>query len=401
MKAVSEFVHKLFVDKQFDCLTVSFGCKQVNGSYTDEKSIRIGVREKLNKGDIPPGKLVPKTITVDGITYQTDVFVAPPMTASMAMPIACNSPEPSINSLPTNDSAFRPLIGGTSLTTDATPGVGTLGGMVIDNYDGTIAGLTNNHVAVPNAPGTPYHRLPMFQVSDPLYGAKFAQYGTIPCYQGGGFIGNVKRRIPFRSYNTCDVALINLNTAICSTGSWQQRGSPFTAPPPFASTSEINSLNANVPIFVCGRTTGPKGGFDSACQIRVTDIYQSVAVDYGTIANPNLVSFYNTLSFSSPVTNSIVSWGGDSGAFLYAFLSGAWKLVGINFAASNSITFGSFGTAARIDEVAAALNVVAYQGSAIPVNAAAPSYVDVDYYANLANDAITHLGKTYWVAGRL
>lgn len=74
IKKVKEEVEKIFDQTGDDVLSVSFGYKKKSGEFTGEKSIRFGVIEKKPINEIPPEKLLPYSITIDGVEYKTDVF---------------------------------------------------------------------------------------------------------------------------------------------------------------------------------------------------------------------------------------------------------------------------------------------------------------------------------------
>lgn len=65
---------KLYENTDDTILSVGYGCKSTGGVYTEEKCITFGVVKKLPENEISSEKIIPKTITVDGVVYKTDVY---------------------------------------------------------------------------------------------------------------------------------------------------------------------------------------------------------------------------------------------------------------------------------------------------------------------------------------
>ena len=65
---------KLYENTDDTILSVGYGCKSTGGVYSEEKCIAFGVVKKLPENEISSEKIIPKTITVDGIVYKTDVY---------------------------------------------------------------------------------------------------------------------------------------------------------------------------------------------------------------------------------------------------------------------------------------------------------------------------------------
>ena len=74
---VKNELERLIDSNPYDAHEVAYGCKHTNGVYTEEKVIRFGVERKLPTDQITPDKIIPKTITINGVEYKTDVYVAP------------------------------------------------------------------------------------------------------------------------------------------------------------------------------------------------------------------------------------------------------------------------------------------------------------------------------------
>jgi hypothetical protein len=102
---------------------VSVGLKQINGTATDEFSIRVYVTEKKDPNSIPPNERIPKSI--QGVP--TDVNQ-----------VRVNTPH-------FDTARYRPITGGIQIT-NGVDGFGTLGCLVTDDTDGKPLLLSNFHV---------------------------------------------------------------------------------------------------------------------------------------------------------------------------------------------------------------------------------------------------------------
>jgi len=407
----------LYSTNAYKVVQVAFGQKQKNGTYLDKKCIRFGVVQKVPAYTLPPEWVIPKTITIDGVDYETDVYVAPEQV--VAQPAYCNPP--GTNSVPPvvtapvsyNRALAVPLSGGVSFSAPPQTGfvnAGTLGGVVMDLFDYKIVGLTNSHVG--STPGGNIREAvtPLIIASDTTWGATASAYQNIKQeqpsswdnYPSVNYISTLKRAYPLTTTGTnyIDACVVNLNDSIVSTSSWYPLCANFYTPPIFATTTEINSLSVNTPVFKSGRTTGPIGD-TNACKLIIsnTSTVLSVAYDFG-----NNLTFSNCLTITSPSTNTVVGSAGDSGSFVYALvnstnpLTSAWRIVGLFFAGA---TDGSSGYACRIDNVANLLGLSAYTGTTVSATPSLCSYVTLPYstYSNTISTTIG--GKTYWQVGRI
>lgn len=79
VEKVKERIKSLYNETDEEIVSVSYGYKQISSSYTEEKSIRFGVARKKPLSEIPPEKLIPKTILIDGVEYKTDVIEVKPI----------------------------------------------------------------------------------------------------------------------------------------------------------------------------------------------------------------------------------------------------------------------------------------------------------------------------------
>ena len=371
--------------------------------------------------ELPPEKIIPSTIVIDGVEFKTDVYVE---TEAFALANSCQTS--SVYNL--NRNKYRPLSGGISIGNSAGAGyaqVGTLGTIVKDNVDNKLVGLTNLHVcakhidgsgAVPfllnwqggsSDPNTAYFSIrsynPIFQPGIGDGGSQF--YNNPP-----DFIGTTKRWYPINyyfndqqippssNYNYIDAGIINLNDTLLNNDSWRPVGAPFNTSPPFASTAEINSVTLSTPLFRSGRTLGPLGSGTGCDTLSTTHLNLTADVGGYAVAGASSWGFTFTDCIRFASTSIAVASGGDSGSILYANISGSWKIIGLIFAGPAD---GSYGLANRIDRVARYLNVSYWDGSG-GWSATPNAYTDIilpndsNYYT--AVSAVTG-GKTYYQVG--
>lgn len=432
---LKEAVQNLHLDNVYGTLQVAYGCKQSKGQFTEEKCIRFGVEKKVPLDQIPEDKRIPSTITVDGVEYKTDVYVAPakiftygamrkieaeetnaaisPMTLAACNNYGDSAVPPNVSPpVSYNRATTRPLRGGVSMCHPPPTGyvnAGTLGAIVVDDFDGKMVGLTNNHVCSP--PGGALGGTCRFFANDTNYAAEYSKYNNINIYQQSSWdsglvnkssdkIGVTKRVFPLSStgINYVDCGIVNLTASIVDINSWDIVGATFGGTsPPFASTAEIDAITTSTPIFKSGRTTGPIGPDTySSCVIQVTNT--SVSLYVGGYADDNLdnVLFADCISIES--SSTIVGLGGDSGSIMYAKIGGVWKIIGLYFAGDN---IGSYGLACRIDRVSKLLHVSPYTGGTVDANPNTPIYTTLDLatYGSQASASIG--GKTYWQVGKV
>ena len=415
---------KLFEENNYDVLSTGIGFKRIKGQLINVKCITFGVKNKLPLSSISPDKIIPSSFIIDGETVFTDVYEE---SSFSIQPSYCfnsgdqsvppNVPPPvSLNRLKT-----RPLSGGVSGAAPPVNGfvnAGTLGGVVVDLFDGTIVGMTNCHVGA-SPGGTDYQASVALSVpststasiSTFTYGARASAYQNINFYQPSSWdsgivenpsdlVGAMKRAMPVRlppGINKLDVCLINLSDDIVSSNSWFPLSAPFNSPPDFATSEDINNITLNDPIFKSGRTLGPLGNDTSSCDLRLTNNSMTIGVIFDDV-----MLYTDLLRIESPYTNNYVSSGGDSGSFVYACLSStmpsasAWKIIGLHFAGS-----GTIGAAIRIDNIASMFSVSAYKGDYRSATPPLCSYKILPYTTYSTAVSAFKDGKTYWPLGRV
>lgn len=427
---VKKEIERLIVDNSYDAHEIAIGCKSKNGVYTDEKVIRFGVEQKLPLDQIPTEKLIPKTLTINGVEYKTDVYVAPTevytaaairkiddaeaqdlihvMAVSYCNPIGDNSVPPVVSApVSYNRATTRPLRGGVSMAAPPPTGyvnAGTLGLMVVDSMDSKLVGLTNNHVC--GNPGGSINKSKFFANDESS--ASFGYYNTINIYQQSSWdsgvvnkssdnIGFAKRQFPLSTnlINYIDAGIVNLTASIVDSGSWNAVGSSFVSSPPFATTAEIDSITSSNLVFKSGRTTGPIGPDNySGCVIQITNTSTALYVSGYTPSGPALL-FGDCLKLES--TGTVVGIGGDSGSVVYAKIGGVWKVVGLFFAGGGD---GSVGYACRIDRVSNLLKIGAYDGGSYSANPGTRTYVTASLAEFGGKASASFNGEIYWQVGK-
>jgi len=388
-------IQELF-DSTPEGVGVMFGNKIRNGEYTGEPSIVFTVEKKLPLSEIPSDQILPSSVEIDGVTYNTDVFESG-IIETAACPSSVTSGCYSWQTVPPgNRSTVRPLKGGVSLTSQNTQGaVGTLGFLAVDTATGALVGVTNNHVVIADAFYTSQRTLPGLiqnETNDSAY-----QTGDIQPSSSSLKIGEVVRYVPILtapSYNQVDGALVSIDQSVMSNSeSYKQFGLSGTSVMPFATTSEINALVGNVNVSSSGRSSGVKQG--PLCGLAIQGVSFVVGVrGFFKQGTPTVAYFNNCISFTrvNPDCPDPI-YRGDSGSGLIANIGGVDKIVGLVFAGGSTL-----GIAARIDEVASQLGIQAWNGST-------PNFVDLSSKklvttGGLSSEkTITCSGQTLWQVG--
>ena len=417
--AFKEELQRLYDTTSENICGVAHGIKTKDGKNTDTVSIIFYVTEKKPESELPVGEVLPKTITIDGVEYPTDVRVV----EEHAFLAACHNPRdqtnPEIARLQGQaiTGALVPMRGGQEIMmfpVESGGSVGTLGFFAIDNLDNRVVGVTNTHVVIERiaAPNDTLRPLNV-EVLDPhntieprMYGGNDKKYPTGALLREGVnqhlAAKFVKRYVPYYSAqsitdsgdilnNKVDAALLIMNDGTFTdsgypfvddqsyrirmpidiengTVQWTRADDPSAFPPgtescdpaaflPFATTAEIDALPLGTTrVYSTGRTSGPKGYCPVANQVVLT---QRLTVG-GTAFTVSGAPFTDLLIIERATFNSGVSLlAGDSGSALLAMIDGRLKIIGICFAgpASND---GSYGAACRIDNLVAALNIRAW-----------------------------------------
>jgi hypothetical protein len=400
-EAISNKLKELFESTPPE-IGVSFGFKVVDGEYTKQKSIVFQVKEKLPLDQIPEGQVLPSTIEIDGVTYNTDVIEVGDVKALACPTTVLNScyAWENPNTPPANRNTTRPLKGGLSITSGATQGyVGTLGLIAVDAATQALVGLSNNHVIVANA---------FFTSDQNIYGTTENELCN-PVYQAGEgsdqpspeslLIGRVIKYAPFTrsgpNYLDAAVCSIEKPSTVSTAESFKQFGLSYNTPMPFATTQEIDALLTSDPdVYSSGRTSGVKG--PGACRLKISSVGSNVNVS-GYHYQGGLqvtIPFADTIAFTrySPQCEYPIA-PGDSGSALIADFNGTWKILGLCFAGSQYIGF-----ACRIDRLAAELGIQAWDGTAKNfIDPTSVQYKTLQGGSSAVN--INCSGETYWQIG--
>jgi hypothetical protein len=434
LRRLNTAMRMIFRNGPYEVLQVGYGCKNKSGQYTEEKCIRFGVKTKIPLDQIPEEKRIPPTIKFEGIEYKTDVYVAPEklytavamrkigeenINTSAGMQIMavslCNNigssgiPATAPSPVGNNRAKNRPMVGGISMASSPQPGfvnAGTMGIIVKDKFDNKMVALTNNHVcgALPIASSPCY-----FYSRDYLHPPDFYQRDTINMYQPSSwdsgivnnpsdFVGITKRCFPLTSTGTnyIDAGIVNISSSMVNTNSWNVMSASFGSAPIFATTEEIDALTTTVPIFISGRTTGPKGpDYYSGCVIQVANTSTTARIGgYGSDPYDPSTEFTDCILLTS--TSTVAGLGGDSGSGVYAKIGGIWKVIGLYFAGNED---GSVGFACRIDNVAKLLHIEPYLGESVDANPTSKTYLTLDSLQYGYQASASYGGKTYWQVG--
>lgn len=408
-QAINDKIKELF-DSTPEDVGVAYGFKIVGGEHTDEKAIVFHVKQKLPLDQIPEDQLLPSTIEIDGIVYNTDVFEVgevkalscpgcPPATCPTSVLNNCYSWQDP-NTPPANRNTVRPLKGGLSIASGLIQGyVGTLGFIAVDSVTQALVGVSNNHVMVKNAFYTSDQNISgglEGELCDPTF-----QSGEIQPSAANLSIGRIIRYVPMvrSGPNYLDAALCSVDPEVIDfEESYKQFGLHYEDPMEFATTEEIDDLLTTDPeLYSSGRTSGVKG--PGPCRLRTFSVGSNINVS-GFHYQGNWTSLFFFVPFSDVIGFTRYSTncdfpiaGGDSGSALIADFNGTWKIIGLVFAGGNTV-----GYACRIDRLATALNIEAWDGT--PKNFINPTSVEYKTVpGGSSNISIDCGGETYWQIG--
>ncbi|NBP57043.1 hypothetical protein EBU71_11035, partial [bacterium] len=365
--------------------SISIGYKSKSGVITQEISIVFGVEKKIELSQLSQEEQIPQSIQIGTHSIKTDVI-------ERGLAVALSNPCFDFDSsffdwqltTPENQGFVRPIKGGVSITntTGFTNSIGTLGFVAIDGWDGTLVGITNNHVVVRDSFLNTYKSnsgvitnlgLTATQITN-VY-KNFVSEPS-PCDRSGltapsgsyiygdvNTIGGVKRYWPIHpcinssGTNSCwdtnldndgntlknriDLGIVSLDGGVLGlTSSYLQLGLSHTYSLDFATTSEIDSLlithgpSSSGELFSSGRTTGAKG--EGNMKLKIVRIDEEFDILYQLQGESTICHFERGLVFSA--FRDATNWcpwpisSGDSGSALIADFSGTRKIIGLVFA---------------------------------------------------------------------
>jgi hypothetical protein len=384
---------------------VGYGLKKKDDLFTNEECIVFTVTKKKPKNEIPENEILPKIITYSGLSFTTDV-----VEGTFNFVVDCPMDFYTwFNTPPINRSPLRPLKGGGSTTnyTSLSQYIGTLGFLAVDSIDGSLVGVSNNHVYCHEA----FYASDRDYVNGPFNNT--FQNVTIQPHPGDSSyptpnIGVVKRYVPISPliYNYADTALTTINQSdISYSESWKIAGlTGWTQPMTFASPTELdNMLITKPPLFSSGRTTGPKG--EGTMKLLISQIFATITINYKLQNNYQRVLMTNCMFFvasaSTTPAGSVCPYplnAGDSGSALLAEFSGERKIAGLIFAGQyyNGAVYS--GIANRIDDVADAIKIHPWTGQTV-------QFSDIDNAESYCIQGLGYdkyiiiSGKTFWQVG--
>lgn len=387
--------------------TIGVGDKHVNDQPTGEKCIVFGVQHKNKLSDIPAEQVLPAMIEHDGEMIRTDVVID-----DQEMQFESEfCPHVTPQDKDQHRMKQRPLIGGVSVGNGDQEWrfrVGTLGMMVVDEFDGEIVGLSNNHVLTPNIFNLAVNQPEMYNYKDVnVYQPSRAESGGRD--NRDHQVGKLKRVYPLRNTrdqkyaNEIDAALFSINrdTLVNNTSKGMLNLAQVSVP--FAITPEIEDALDPIdpaPLFKSSRTTGAAGSnltpeqaaANGQCSLRVQ------RTDYSGIVSGR--RFKNMTRYWDPSDTDKIdpSTGGDSGSVICGWIDNQWKAVGLHFAGTR--TGGNdYGVFCRMDRIADLLRVRDIPGD---FNMDDHGYTKPRYHVveGLSDQMYIEVdGRTYWQLG--
>lgn len=407
---LSDFLEDYFL-KNRDAkgiLSIGLGLKTRRGKVVADQSIVFAVSSKSKT--ITAEAKIPESLTHDNITYLTDVIECDVDYQESAF---CHNSGGSIllrhrslNRIKDN-TYIESRKGGMSVnnhsyairewakTNDLGKSVkiGTMGGFAVDQQDGKLIGVSNNHVFTPgfftaDIQGDEHINYKDDSIIFPgdeqvIFNDKgtklISNHGHMTrnnttVIEGVEYrLGAVKRSYPHKhTGNEIDVAIcsveidlppntskrrIRAETSSNDTDSYLPIGSNFSSSQPWATTEEINNIqlgSSGTKLFKSSRTTGAVGspGDDhgKGCELYCDSIsFTSFVSGKG---------YKNLIQYKG---NRDPSAGGDSGSWLFALIDDVWKVVGIHFAGGRDVKTGEdHALACRIDRVKELMDIKAW-----------------------------------------
>lgn len=423
--------------------SIGWGPKISNGKETGEYSLIFVVAKKQNLEDLKIENIIPSTFEVEGVSVATDVQepVLQNILYTDCHPGATeyNPSQP----IASHRQKHRPLQGGISSIFLAGSDA-TLGLLVRDKTDGSVVGLSNNHVYAASkviASTARWHNgftsfdsevntmsrttlLSITAIQPALSSQNPYGANTVSEPMVKDSIGFAKRDVPIGNISndesfygvvsgpgmalvlqesSCDAAILQLSSYDLL-NSQSVNVLNFSQPGPyrFATDEEIDSLldpgsiNFGSPIFRAGRTIGPVGfpGYTNSCNLSVSQFGTEMVAFY---SNHYLSNFSNSFRVRG---NVVPGRGGDSGSAMFALLSStvpsasAWKCIGLLFAGPNE-AFPSYTIGCRITSIVRDLAIAPWDGT-IPTLSSTRTVVE---RINTYSPTIELSGRKYYQIG--
>lgn len=386
-KIIRELIQKLRTENTDEnVIGFSFGNKIVDNKFTNDLCITFYVRHKIHKDDVEPEFLIPNIIEYKGYRIPTDVN-----TGILEKLSNCPADFYTWETVPPpNQDLIPKLSGGTST------GNCTMGGLVIDNNDNSLVGLTCAHCAWwknlnsvlnPFFPLNRQFNFTIIQGNDSESQVVGIQKNYTPCFN------------PPTS-TLADAALFTVPRELIDfSSSYRQIGlTGWTQPMDFATTEEIDNLIFTKPnLYSSGRTTGAKGEGAMKLVCMASNFY------FGNpgYATEDLVLFVASATTTPNGTSCPfpVNYG-DSGSIVSADVGGVRKIIGLVAELFTSSGFTLAGVC-RIDNIQNILNISPWTGQT-NVNFSNSNTAFTETLTITSNFSDTHIvvdGKTYWQMG--
>lgn len=395
MSELNKNLRDLFLANNYGAHGISLSKKIKDGQKTESLSITFDVVKKKDINSLTEEEKIPSEITIDGVTYKTDVVELAPFQA-----MTCYSPsgDPLSSEITqtrtvqvTNNNLAQSMRGGreifmypdfytASYYTEASPenGIvsgdiaaakGTLGFLAIDNEDDKVIGVTNAHVAcailrqnddrdLASEVGDPYNLVDSRSYthnSNTFNGIPqlliFARETTTDQYSVQRIHHNtatpqIKRVSNFDddTNNTVDAAILAIDDYLFDANSYRihqpSNTTEITTYFEFATTSELDNLITTPPssVYSVGRTTGPKGwGSTSSCQLEIDAIDVTTNVGFEERGQSLSIGFTDLIRYKYVDNSNFPVAPGDSGSALIADMdgNGTYKIIGLVFAGNS------------------------------------------------------------------
>jgi len=433
--------------------------KMTDGKPTGKLAIVYTVRDKISINDISTDNMIPESVNIDGVDVFTDVVeqdidyqfegschdindqtgaqiisrnrrlgtLGGQYDITRRTGMSCMNLTHSINYKNTHSASQ--MFNGIK--------IGTMGCFAVDEQDGKLVILSNNHVLTPdfmsadeqgNNPMNYRDNVIVTPADDQTISGTYVTPGYMTTQERTIVddveykLGEVKRSYPlYRLNNEIDAAICsttidytntsttkmaikaNLGNSDTRGNSWIPVGMNIDYNMRWATSNEIDSLavDQSSMLFKSGWATGSVGspGMDSN---KDCEMYLSAAAFTGFVSGKQ---FKNVIQYKGRLGLDPSS-GGDSGSPLCALIDGTWKLIGIHFAGGRDRKTGEHhALACRIDKISQRLKIKWWDG----INAYKKS---INNFSNTVNPTYATIaghqrsptmvidGKTYYQVGR-
>lgn len=459
-KLVQQYIDQNFLieSEKYGVDSMYVAEKTSGGEPTGETSVVYTVRHKQPIDQIPEDKLIPSSVKVGDDHIRTDVIQADIEyefenychdinDQTGARIISRNRRLVKLGG--TYDISRRPGLSCMNLTHSIqykkshSPDemfngilIGTVGFFAVDNQDGNLVAVSNNHVFTPgfisaDEQGNNPVNYQGHAIVTPADDQTISGTQITPGYMTSQErtivddieykLGEVKRSYPLRRLNnevdaaicSCTIDInnddpthlgikVNEGSSSKRGNSWIPVGMNIDYNMKWATTNEIDSIIVSEnKLFKTGWATGAVGS-PVMNPDRQCELFMSGSSFSGFVSGRQ---FKNVIQYKGR-TGLDPSAGGDSGSPVCALINGEWKIIGIHFAGGRDRRTGEHhALACRIDKIAEKLNIKRWDGrnakrssqihhSVTPE----PTYAVLPGHTKQATIIID--GKTYYQVGR-